>query len=158
MFKNIVNRNKTCQVNPKFKSNDGSCITDKTTISSKFNDFFVNIGPNLAKNIPSQNISPLQFMGDPLVNSIFLLDVTIEEINEIITSLKNGAAEWDEFTPQIIKEIGSLTSFPLVHICNLSLQQGIFPDELKIANVIHVYLTITAQCHYYVYYQRSMKR
>ena len=103
IFKNIVNKNKTCQVNPKFKLNDGSCITDKATINSKFNDFFVNIGPNLAKKIPSQNISPLQFMGDPLVTSIFLPDVTIEEINEIITSLKNGAAGWDEFTPKIIK-------------------------------------------------------
>ena len=77
-------------------------------------------------------------MGDPLVNSIFLPDVTIEEINEIITSLKNGAAGWDEFTPQMIKEIRILISFPLVHICNLSLQQGIFPDELKIANVLPV--------------------
>ena len=139
IFKNIVNKKKTCQVNPKFKLNDGSCITDKATISSKFNDFFVNIGPNLAKKIPSQNISPLQFMGDPLVTSIFLPDVTIEEINEIITSLKNGAAGWDEFTPNIIKDIKSLISFPLVHICNLSLQQGIFPDELKIANVLPLF-------------------
>ena len=139
IFKNIVNKNKTCQVNPKFKLNDGSCITDKATISSKFNDFFVNIGPNLAKKIPSQNIFPLQFMGDPLVTSIFLPDVTIEEINEIITSLKNGAAGWDEFTPNIIKDIRSLISFPLVHICNLSLQQGIFPDELKIANVLPLF-------------------
>ena len=44
IFKNIINKSKTCQVNPKFKLNDGSCITDKVTISSKFNDFFVNIG------------------------------------------------------------------------------------------------------------------
>ena len=73
-------------------------------------------------------------MRDPLVNSIFHTDVAIEEINEIITSLKNGAVGWDEFTPQIIKEVRSLIRFPLVHICNLSLQQGLFPDELKIAN------------------------
>ena len=78
-------------------------------------------------------------MGDPLVNSIFLPDVTIEEINEIIASLKNGAAGWDEFTPQIIKEIRSLISFPLVHICNLSLQEGIFPEELKIPNVLPLF-------------------
>ena len=75
-------------------------------------------------------------MGYPLVNSIFLHDVTIEEINEIITSLKNRAAGWDEFNPQIIKEIRSLISFPLVHIGDLSLQQGIFPDELNIVNVL----------------------
>ena len=27
----------------------------------------------------------------------------------------------------------------LSHVCNMSLQEGIFPDELKIANVIHLY-------------------
>ena len=35
----------------------------------------------------------------------------------------------------MIKEIRSSINSPLVHICNLSLQQGLFPDELKIANV-----------------------
>ena len=67
-------------------------------------------------------------MGDPIANSIFLLDVTIEEMNNIISSLKNGAAGWHEFTPQMIKEIRSSINSPLVHICNLSLQQGLFPD------------------------------
>ena len=47
-------------------------------------------------------------MGHPIVNSIFLPDVTIKEINDSITFLKNGAAGWDEFTPQIIKERRSL--------------------------------------------------
>ena len=32
-----------------------------------------------------------------------------------------------------------MISFPLVHICNLSQQQGIFPDELKIANVLSLF-------------------
>ena len=78
-------------------------------------------------------------MGDPIANSIFLSDVTIEEINNIISSLKNGAAGWDEFTPQMIKKIRSSINSPLVHICNLSLQQGLFPDELKIANVLPLF-------------------
>ena len=75
-------------------------------------------------------------MGDPIANSIFLSDFTIEEMNNIISSLNNGAAGWDEFTKQMIKEIRSSINSPLVHICNLSLQQGLLPDELKIANVL----------------------
>ena len=60
-------------------------------------------------------------------------------MNNIISSLKNGAAGWDEFTPQMIKEIRSSINSPLVHICYLSLQQGLFPDELKIANVLPLF-------------------
>ena len=78
-------------------------------------------------------------MGDPIGNSIFLSDVTFEEMNNFISSLKNGAAGWDEFTPQMIKEIRSSINSPLVHICNLSLQQGLFPNELKIANVLPLF-------------------
>ena len=77
-------------------------------------------------------------MADPLANGIFPSDVTIEKMTNI-QSLKNGAAGWYEFTPQMIKEIRSSVSSPLVHICNLSLQQGLFPDELKIAIVLPLF-------------------
>ena len=63
-------------------------------------------------------------------------------MNNIISSLKNGAAGWDEFTPQMIKEIRSSINSPLVHICNLSLQQGLFPDELEIANVLPLFKAV----------------
>ena len=52
IFKSIVNRNKKSQVHSKFKLKDDTFTTDKSVISCKFNDFFVNIGPNLAKKIP----------------------------------------------------------------------------------------------------------
>ena len=32
----------------KFKLSDGSFTMDGTTVSNKFNEFFTNIGPNLA--------------------------------------------------------------------------------------------------------------
>ena len=41
----------------------------------------------------------------------------------------------------MIKEIRISINSPLVHICNLSLQQRLFPDELKIANVLPLYKT-----------------
>ena len=48
----------------------------------------MNIGPNLAGKIPEQNLSPLDFMDQPLLNSIYLLEVTYEEISNILKSLK----------------------------------------------------------------------
>ena len=57
----------------KFKLSDRIIISDGTLISNKFNEFFTNIGPNLARKISSQNGSHLHFMGPALVNSIFWL-------------------------------------------------------------------------------------
>ena len=72
-MKNIVNKNKSKKVQEKFKLNDESMNHDKSVISNKFNEFFVNTGPILAEKIPIQNVSPLQFMDAPTVNTIFFI-------------------------------------------------------------------------------------
>ena len=87
IIKNVINENRVKQIQGKFKLSDGSITSDKYLISEKFNDFFVNIGPNLAKKIPSQNLSPLKYMGEPLVQSVFLGVVTPAEIHKVISSL-----------------------------------------------------------------------
>ena len=139
IIKNIVNKNKASQLQTKFKLNDGSFTTDGYVISNKFNDFFVNIGPNLAAKIPEQNLSPLDFMDQPLLNSIYLSEVTSEEINNILKSLKNGAAGYDELNACLLKHISPFITEPLKYLSNLSLSEGIFPTELKLANVIPLY-------------------
>ena len=52
---------------------------------------------------------------------------------------KNRAAGWYDITPQILKMIHHSVNHPLVYMSNLSLQQGIFPKELKIANVLPLF-------------------
>ena len=54
--------------------------SDKRLISEKFNDFFVNIGPTLAKRIPIIDKSPLSYMQFSINESIFLAPVTPTEI------------------------------------------------------------------------------
>ena len=70
--------------------------------------FFTNIEPNLAKKIPHQDISHLDFMGPALVNSIFLTHVTDAEIFAILKSLKNGAAGHDEINAMSLYVVSPL--------------------------------------------------
>ena len=54
IIKTIINKNKGDQSKQtKFMLSDGSVTDDKQAVE-KFNDFFVNVGPNLAKKIPEQ--------------------------------------------------------------------------------------------------------
>ena len=138
-MKNIINKNKNKMIHTKFKLSDGSFTMDGTTVSNKFNEFFTNIEPNLAKLIPNQQLSPLHFMGDPIKKSIFLCPVTSSEISEILRSLKNGAPGYDEINAVLLKSISNNITEPLVYICNLSLSDGIFPNELKLANVLPLF-------------------
>ena len=57
-------------------------------------------------------------MKNPSVNSMFLYDVTLEEMNKIIFSLKNGAQGCDEINASVLKIISSCVASPLVYLCN----------------------------------------
>ena len=65
--------------------------------------------------------------------------MTCSEIHNIIVNLKNDAPGYDEINTSIPKYISENIVDPLVYLCNLSLQQGIFPWELKLANVLSFY-------------------
>ena len=57
----------------------------------------------------------------------------------MLKSLKNGAPGPDEINVMSLKMVSSFIIEPLTYICNLSLTQGVFPDELKLANVLPLY-------------------
>ena len=99
IIKGIVNPNKANQLQAKFKLNDRSFTTDGYVISNKFNDFFINIGPNLAGKIPEQHLSPLDFMDQPLLSSIYLSEVKSEEISNTLKSLKKWCSRiwWNKY-------------------------------------------------------------
>ena len=118
---------------------DNTLTTDKHKISEGFNNFYINVGPNLARNIPSVNCSPTQLLKDRVVNNMLLNEVLIDELEDCIKALKESSAGWDFFTAKIIKKACSNIKHPLLHIINLSFSTGIFPSELKIARVIPLF-------------------
>ena len=60
-------------------------------------------------------------------------------LHEIINYLKNTATGYDDISAIILKLAVEYVVNPLVYICNLSFTEGIFPDQLKPANVIPLY-------------------
>ena len=73
-----------------------------------FNTYFVNIGKNLAKSIPSM---PGEFQGylpksKQNQNSLFLKPVTVTEIIKVGSSLKSGkACGSDGIAPKVVKNV-----------------------------------------------------
>ena len=104
-------------------------------ISNKFNDFFVNVGQNLAKSIPSSCKEPSDYISYKAINAFYFVPVTENEISKIIGCFKESAAGWDGIEANVIKHIKNIVCIPLKQISNISLSLGVFPHELKIANV-----------------------
>ena len=118
----------------------GRTNNDPNDIADAFNNFFVNLGPQLAGKIPtSSNRTPRPSNYNP--NSFFLSPVSESDLFKVaLECLKpNKAAGYDGFRPSIVRNVICFISRPLTHICNLSLHQGIFPEKLKTAKVIPIF-------------------
>ncbi len=71
--------------------------------------------------------------------SIFLYAVTEDELIKIIKILNKKSAGEDNIPPNIVKACQNHLLKPLLILINRSLNEGIFPDNLKIAKVIPIY-------------------
>ena len=67
-------------------------ITDPMEMANHFCECFTNIGPNLAKMIPSSTSSFRSFLSGSFINSIFLVPTTEHEISEICASFRAGTS------------------------------------------------------------------
>ena len=123
------------------QDNSGNIIHNQQLISNNFNDFFINIGENLAKSFPSNT----HLDHSPNSNyfpskSLFLKPITPTEIESIIKDLKPGKS-----TPSYCAAIKFLhLASPVISqflsfIFNKYMNAGIFPDCLKLSEVIPVY-------------------
>ena len=95
-------------------------------IANHFCEVFTNIGPNLAKMIPSSTSSFRSFLSRSFINSIFLEPTTESEISEICANFRAGtSAGFDQVTMDVVKPTIDSIIGPLTHIMNLSLSTGI---------------------------------
>ena len=138
IIKEVLNKGKKQELPDMFCIDDKK-VEDKHIIANRFNKFYVNIGPSLAKVIPNSEKDPDSYFDNPNMNSIYFSNTDNTEVSNIIKMLKNSSPGWDNVSMHVIKKSHSHFLLPLVHVLNLSLTQGIVPNELKIARVIPIF-------------------
>ena len=138
VIKSVINKRKNSPSSCKFKYN-GNILHDGLQISNRFNKIFVHVGESLASVIPQSSKVPSDYLKQGIVSELYLDPVTEDEVDKIISNFSESAAGWDELKPTVVKSVRHCIASPLSHICNLSFVTGIFPDELKIANVVPIF-------------------
>jgi hypothetical protein len=138
VIKSIINKQKVSKVNDKFRVGD-RIIDNGVEISDRFNRFFASVGPSLANKIPQVNKHATEYITYNTQNSIFLQNTDSNEIKSIIYSLKESSPGWDNITASCLKSNYEVLSPILAHLVNLSLTQGFFPHELKVARVVPLF-------------------
>ena len=124
----------------KFDCN-GATISNKTDIANLFNNFFTNVGPDLAnKIITPDGASIYDYMLNQNDNCMFLTPVDEMEVSRVVNRCKNKySTDANELSMYVVKRIFVNIVTPVTHICNLSFKNGVFPEKMKVAKIIPIY-------------------
>ena len=86
---------------------------------------------------------PKSFFDDVCVNKIhkwgFVECISNEEILDIINSLENKSTGPFSIPVKLLSLISDLIIIPLAFIINMSIQSGVYPELLKVVNVIPIH-------------------
>ena len=126
-------------------------LTNPNYISNAFNEYFCNIGPNLAKNLNPPKTGFVHYCHSPIKNSMYCKPVQSSEIIDIVSHFNiNKSAGPDSIGPKLLKRVVNELVDPLQFIYNLSFSTASVPSKLKISKVIPVYKKGVAEdpCNY----------
>ena len=135
----ISKKNKQTKIN-KLKI-DNKITNDPIQIANAVNDFFTNIGPNLASKFQSSSQDNFKkFMGESCKQSMYMHKTNSTEIKKLITNLDSKKSPgFDELSAKFLKLCAPHISETLANIFNASISNGVYPDLLKTARVTPIY-------------------
>ncbi len=125
-----------------FIKEDNTTIYKAKEIANEFNNFFVNVGPSLANEIPEHRNT--ECLNEKIItqnlNSIFIRGVHESEVLEIVAkSINKKSTDCTDIDMTLIKNIIDTIIIPFTYICSQSLSTGIFPRQMKTAKVIPIF-------------------
>ena len=115
-------------------------IKETESIVNNFNEYFANIGPNLAAKIKNcHGNSHKNYLRNPSLLKFSFTTVDQSCISKIIDdfALENSSGH-DEISNSLMKLIKEYLVIPLTLTVKQSLTTGIFPQKLKIAKVPYI--------------------
>ena len=122
---------------------NGNLINDSNEIADAFNDYFSNIGPDLADqiNFNDNNRSYLDYLPNLNNNATFQLrETNFSTVFTLLSTLsRSKATGLDKISSRLLRECPDLIIESLCLIFNRSITTGIFPHEWKCAKVVPIH-------------------
>ena len=118
---------------------DGIIVEQSKEIANSLANHFPNIGKTLSDKLPQPKNSINSYINKiPTCPSSMYLNPTCSlEIDDIIRNMQNKKSSgYDNISNQMLKWLRPVITRPLSIIFNMSLEQGIFPNNMKIAEIV----------------------
>jgi hypothetical protein len=116
--------------------NESGIISDKKLTAENFNEHFIKLGPDLAREIPSTTLNPL----NQSTSKFNFKHISVGQVAAAIRDIPSKKASGlDKIPCNVIKGVAGIISESLSIIFNKSLISGIFPDDIKSARVAPIF-------------------
>ena len=142
ILKEVTGKSKNSNDFPNYIStgkDNETLVYEKEEILEHFNNFYINVGKNLAEKIePSARTfeSYLNYSDSEMPQS----NLTMVELENAFKTLESNKSDGiDKINVNIIKSTFEILKPHLFFVFDLSLKQGLFPDILKQARVVPVF-------------------
>ena len=115
---------------------------DPSSITNGLCEFFANKGEQYANQIDSTGLDISKYMNDIESNpsSLYLAPTTMFEVKELISNLpQKTSSGHDNISNALLKKLNEVIASPLSLSFNKSLEEGIFPDQMKLADVFPLF-------------------
>ena len=115
-------------------------MTNTKDIAEGFNDYFSNIGPDLASKIDTPNLNFQTYIEKAKSEFSAFQPVIVSNVYHLLHGLSsNKATGVDKISSKIIKIAAPAISDSLTYIFNQAITLSLFPHEWKTARVIPLY-------------------
>ena len=115
---------------------------DSRKIANEFGNFYSTLGYNLSTKIKGGMSNISHYLGKIPTNpnSMIMHPTSQNEIKQLIAKLLNKSSSGhDGMSNKLLKLLGSSISYLLAIIFNQSISEGIYPNQMKLAEVIPLY-------------------
>ena len=118
---------------------DGISVEQSKEIANVLASHFASIGKKLSDKLPQSKYSINTYLNKipTCPNSMYLNPTCTLEIDQVIRSMQNKKSSgYDNISNLMLKWLHPVITRPLSIIFNMSLEQGIFPNNMKIAEIV----------------------
>ena len=139
-IKSIINIRSTSRGQPSSMLIDDNLKTNPIDIAEGFNAYFSTVAEKLLPKSTPGTKHFSEYLSQPLDHNFILRSADPVEVMSIITLLDTNKGTGPYSIPgTILKSLKANLCFPLTTIINMSFATGIYPDQLKIAQVIPIF-------------------
>ena len=121
---------------------DGIQTYNPNKVANTFRKLYASMGEQLASQIipGTKDINHYLKLMPRTSKSLVLKATSVTEIECLIKSLPNKTSYGhDKISNTLLKSLNTAISYPLYIIFNQSIHQGVFPEQMKLAEVVPLY-------------------